>query len=330
MKNFVTVSTAAIPPAGQATEWARAIGERFSERFGGRLFDPATGESFSGQIGYADVGQIQLCRLAAQGHRVENTPGSEASSSRYKLTIQLEGTSEFEQDGLKAKLSPGHWAIYDTARPYLMNAPDAIHVAIATIPKDMMRLSLTERCALVHPLTSHSGAGLALSRYIIDRLQAFELSPELDADASADPIEQDLTTQIRIALQDQVSETRKHLHPRMLRTRIIEYIEQNLADPELTVERIALDLNCSKRYLHTVFDSGTHTLSRYILQLRLMHVCRDLGNLALQQCSITQLAMKWGFVSPGHFSRTFKEMFGVSPRDYRRGTTQTSQPSPLD
>ncbi|MEX3856428.1 helix-turn-helix domain-containing protein [Paraburkholderia sp. BR10923] len=327
MKHFATVCTATVPSDGQASEWSRAIGECFSERFGGGHSYPELGKAFAGKIEYADVGQIQLCRLAAQGHRVENTPGNKVSASRYKLTIQLEGTAEFEQDGLRARLSPGHWAIYDTARPYLMNAPHAIQVAIATIPKELMHLTLTERCALVHPLTSHSGAGLTLSRYIIDRLQALEHSPELATDASAVTVQQELASQIRIALQDQVSETRRHLHPRMLRARIIEYIEQNLSDPDLSVDRIAHDLNCSKRYLHTVFDNESHTLARYILRLRLTHVCRDLANPALQECSITGLAMKWGFVSPGHFSRTFKEAFYVTPRDYRDGIAQSK---PLD
>ncbi|KLU21770.1 hypothetical protein EOS_34105 [Caballeronia mineralivorans PML1(12)] len=324
MTHFVTVSTTTIPPEGQATVWARAIDERFSERFGeaGRL--TAENEPFTGRIGYARIGQIQLCRLVAQGHRVENAPRNRSiHASHYKITIQLEGNSDFEQDGLRARLSPGQWAIYDTARPYLMSAAHSIHVAIATIPKELVRLTLAERCALVRPLTSLSGAGRQLRQYIVDRLNELEISAGCGAVETASSIEWELASQIRVALQDQIAETRKNLHPRMLRARIVEYIEQNLSDPELTVDRIAHDLRCSKRYLHTVFDTEDNTLGRYILQLRLTNVCRTFSNPSLQRCSITELAMRWGFVSPGHFSRTFKESFGITPRDYRASVTQS-------
>jgi AraC-like DNA-binding protein len=324
MTQFVNVSTATIPPEAQAAEWARAIGERFSECFDKQHRRASSGEPFTGRIGYAYIGQIQLCRIVAQGHRVENAPvNSRMHASHYKITLQLEGHSDFEQDGLRARLSPGQWAIYDTARPYLMNASHSIHVAVATIPKELVRLTLAERCALVQPLTSLSGAGRQLRQYIADRLDELEISTGSDTAEAASSIESELASQIRIALHDQVTETRRNLHPRMLRARIVEYIEQNLSDPELTVDRIAHDLHCSKRYLHTVFDTEDNTLGRYILQLRLTNVCRAFGNPSLQRWSITALAMKWGFVSPGHFSRTFKETFGITPRDYRANVAQS-------
>lgn len=324
MTDFVTVSTATIPPEEQATVWARTIDERFSERFGAANRCTTGQEPFAGRIGYARIGQIQLCRLVAQGHRVENAPRSSSiHASHYKITLQLEGHSDFEQDGLRARLSPGQWAIYDTARPYLMNAAHSIHVAIATIPKELVRLTLAERCALVQPLTSLSGTGRQLRQYLVDCLNVLEISAGSDTIETARSIEGELASQIRVALQDQIAGTRRNLHPRMLRARIVEYIEQNLSDPELTVDRIAHDLRCSKRYLHTVFDTEDNTLGRYILQLRLTNVCRAFSNPSLQKCSIIELAMRWGFVSPGHFSRTFKEAFGITPRDYRASVAQS-------
>ncbi|MGF6992075.1 hypothetical protein [Paraburkholderia sp. GAS32] len=102
MTHFVTVSTATIPPEGQAAEWARTISERFSECFDKQRRRTASGEPFTGRIGYARIGQIQLCRLAAQGHQVENAPRSSSiHASHYKITLQLEGHSDFEQDGLR-------------------------------------------------------------------------------------------------------------------------------------------------------------------------------------------------------------------------------------
>jgi AraC-like DNA-binding protein len=35
--------------------------------------------------------------------------------------------------------------------------------------------------------------------------------------------------------------------------------------------------------------------------------------------SISEICFRWGFNGSAHFSRSFKERYGVSPRDYRKG-----------
>ena len=37
----------------------------------------------------------------------------------------------------------------------------------------------------------------------------------------------------------------------------------------------------------------------------------------LQNRSITDIALSWGFSDPSHFGRRFKQAYGMSPRDYR-------------
>jgi AraC-like DNA-binding protein len=35
--------------------------------------------------------------------------------------------------------------------------------------------------------------------------------------------------------------------------------------------------------------------------------------------SISEICFRWGFNGSAHFSRAFKDRYGVSPRDYRKG-----------
>jgi len=43
----------------------------------------------------------------------------------------------------------------------------------------------------------------------------------------------------------------------------------------------------------------------------------DLASAAQRKRSITEIAFSWGFNSSPHFSRLFKERYGISPRRYR-------------
>jgi len=99
--------------------------------------------------------------------------------------------------------------------------------------------------------------------------------------------------------------------------RIDAFVRQHLRDPDLSIDRIAADLRCTKRYLHKIFRGRGETLSQYIRGLRLERCAADLSNPELAGHSITELSYRWGFSDSAHFSRTFKTRFGVPPRSYR-------------
>ncbi|WP_087644995.1 AraC-like ligand-binding domain-containing protein [Caballeronia choica] len=319
MSEMQIVSTSRVDPAAQSAIWSQAL----AERFGGLRIDTYGRSAFAGSIRHCTVGEVQFCRLSAQAHRAANTPRSPGGNRRnYKVAVQLSGHSEFEQDGLKARLGPGDWAIYDTSKPYLMTAPGNVDLAIAVLPQHLVSLHPRERHVLVHALGSRAGAGRMLREFLIDALDTLARAEPPNAS-----LDDKLAHLLQIAIAEHVADAQERPLPTVLRSRIVDFVREHLTDPELSVARIAHGLNCSKRYLHMVFDSEDSTLAKYILQLRLTNICADLGNPALRARSITEVAMKWGFVSPNHFSRTFKEAFGATPREYRAGALQ---PRPID
>ncbi|MDH4393235.1 MAG: helix-turn-helix domain-containing protein [Aquabacterium sp.] len=44
---------------------------------------------------------------------------------------------------------------------------------------------------------------------------------------------------------------------------------------------------------------------------------RDLADVRLAERSVSALAFSWGFNDAAHFSRSFREQFGQSPRAWR-------------
>ncbi|OQA83704.1 MAG: HTH-type transcriptional activator RhaS [Lentisphaerae bacterium ADurb.Bin242] len=57
------------------------------------------------------------------------------------------------------------------------------------------------------------------------------------------------------------------------------------------------------------------TPADYFQRLRLTEACRQI---ARERISLTEIAYRLGFSSSQHFSRVFKQYFGLSPREYRR------------
>lgn len=99
--------------------------------------------------------------------------------------------------------------------------------------------------------------------------------------------------------------------------RIDGFVRRHLHDPDLSIDMIAANLRCTKRYLHKVFSARDETLSPYIRRLRLERCAADLTNPELAGRSITELSYRWGFSDSAYFSRKFKSRYGMPPRVYR-------------
>lgn len=98
-----------------------------------------------------------------------------------------------------------------------------------------------------------------------------------------------------------------------LRLRVKTYIRLHLRDPDLTIERIAGALACSKRYLHMCFADEGLSITEFIWIERLDQCRRELEEDTPSGRTITEVAFSWGFNSSSHFSRLFKKRFGAPP-----------------
>jgi AraC-like DNA-binding protein len=101
--------------------------------------------------------------------------------------------------------------------------------------------------------------------------------------------------------------------------RICQTIETLLSDPDLTLGRVAEADGVSPRYLQKLFASAGHSFSSYLRTRRLERCRLDLTSPICAGLSISEICFRWGFNGSAHFSRAFKDQYGVSPREYRRG-----------
>ena len=103
-----------------------------------------------------------------------------------------------------------------------------------------------------------------------------------------------------------------HLH------RVCQTIETLLSDPELTLEQVAAADGIAPRSLQKLFAAAGQNFSTYLRTRRLERCRLDLTSPMFATLSISEICFRWGFNGSAHFSRAFKDQYGVSPRDYRR------------
>ena len=111
-----------------------------------------------------------------------------------------------------------------------------------------------------------------------------------------------------------------HLH------RVCQTIETMLADPDLTLEQVASADGISARSLQKLFAAAGQNFSTYLRSRRLERCRLDLTSPIFASLSISEICFRWGFNGSAHFSRAFRDRYGVSPRDYRRAQSSAVNP----
>jgi transcriptional regulator GlxA family with amidase domain len=113
---------------------------------------------------------------------------------------------------------------------------------------------------------------------------------------------------------------------RALLLRVLAFIDARLGDADLSPTSIAEAHYISVRSLYTLFETQQATPADWIRQRRLERCRRDLLDPAHADTPVSRIAARWGFASPAHFSRTFRDAYGLTPVEYRSNGHHTATP----
>nr|WP_246363949.1 AraC family transcriptional regulator [Halobacillus locisalis] len=92
------------------------------------------------------------------------------------------------------------------------------------------------------------------------------------------------------------------------------YIFQHLSD-ELSLKDIAKEINVHKGYLSSVFKKEVgEPVSQYINRLRIKEA-KEL--LSITDYSLLDISSMLGYNSQSYFTRVFKQMEGIGPKEFR-------------
>ena len=100
--------------------------------------------------------------------------------------------------------------------------------------------------------------------------------------------------------------------------RILQRMETMLGDPDMSIGALAADAGISPRYLRRLFAAEKLNFAATLKARRLDRCYADLTSPLHAQLGISAIAFRWGFNDAAHFSRSFRDRFGVSPRTHRK------------
>lgn len=273
-----------------------------------------------GQIEFSNLGALQLTEVHSNVQFVRRTPSMIRTDTRDAclVMIQRHGRARVVQDGREARLAPGDFVLYDVTRPYELHFEDRRHEVITVcLPRSELQphvVNLQDLTATTVPGTCTAG-NLLLTMIDTLRRDIDRLHP-----SSAIGVSEGITSIIAAGLRSLPGANVQR--PTQLSVyhvaRVKAYVMDHLRDPELTIGSIAGAMQMSADHLSRLFRCEPVPLSRWIWQQRLDACRRDLCDPRLMQRGIGDIAFSWGFNDATHFSRSFREQFGVSPREWRQ------------
>ena len=272
--------------------------------------------AFNATIEAADLGNIQIAHVATSPIRVRRRRRdiSRMCEAPYLIKFQLEGEALWSQRGRDVHLRPGDFVIASTAEPYMlrMDGPYKMPV-LAVSDASMRRLTPDPDRFLGRRMPGDDVSCGLLSSFVAQVVPRMAALP--------DPMAERVETNILDLLGGVLSAyggSGTHALPKTEQlARIRGFVADNLRNRRLGPTMIAESMGVSTRYIHKLFADESLTLTRYIRAQRTEACRRTLTDPAFSHFSITDIALYWGFYDLSHFTRSFREAYGTTPRQHR-------------
>ncbi|MGV9910394.1 AraC-like ligand-binding domain-containing protein [Streptomyces tendae] len=276
-------------------------------------------EDLSVRIGLGTVGPLRICSARATAVTIRRTErlAREDEEPAVFLGLQVSGTSLVAQNGRECVLGPGEFAFYESIAPYTLLFDEGVDHHFLRFPR--AALALPDR--LLRDTSSTTlGPDNPVARLAFTYFSELAASDELHrTGVHTDAVVEPSVELLRAVLTSQHGNTglAKGRMEATLSLRITRYIRAHLADPDLSAARIAAAHGISVRHLYAVLSAAGISLGDWIRTHRLAECRRELAGPNGRRRTVAATGRRWGFVNPTHFSKVFKQAYGLSPRAWR-------------
>ncbi len=226
------------------------------------------------------------------------------------------GRINLSHQGGSSQANPGDFLITKSLTPFHMicqTDDESVHEVLhVIIPMPVLARFIAREVRTGLVITA-KGRELALAESMFTYL--LENADQSD-EASAQILVEGALSLLNRALNGREigAPTRQTVSDRRLQD-VLRFIEIHISDPKLSIAAVAKGCGISARYLSFLLKLNGATFSNLVWERRLEMAARWIAS--PEPAAISEIAYRAGFKSPAHFSRMFKRVFNMSPREYR-------------
>ncbi|MEW2385237.1 helix-turn-helix domain-containing protein [Micromonospora sp. NPDC047707] len=315
------LDTTAVPPADR---WPYFLD--IAERTAARVdLDSAHVTDFRAVSRSVDLGTVKLSRLRYQSLSAQRTPRliRQADPEVFQVAMVLSGASAISARRRETSMTRSDLTLVDWSRPHRLmhdSARDGREQAssiTAVFPRALLPVPPDRADRLVASrMSGTEGPGALLAQH----LNHLTRHPEQFRDADAPRLAEVTLSLVAMLLAHHLdAEDQLPVDVRQQATfaRIHAFMDRHLGDPDLTPRAVAEAHHISLRTLHRLFEGEEETVAQSIRRRRLERCRKDLLEPVQRPLRVQQIARRWGFTDPAHFSRAFRSAYGMSPAAYR-------------
>lgn len=244
-----------------------------------------------------------------------------SSLDAYMVQLFVSGTLEGDCDGRSISVSPGDIAVFDLARSFSNRVREG-STLIVMLPRERVD-TLTGEASLHGTVLK---AGLPITRLLTDFVISLaQVGPELDP-ADVPAIEEAAVALLGSSLARHAPAPDPML-AQILRRRVLDFIDNNLTDPELGSATLVRRFRVSRAHLYRMFaaDGG---VARMVRDRRLDAAYREFRRPGTARRPITEVALELGFSNSSQFLKAFKSRFDMTPSEARQNSGQPTGADP--
>lgn len=287
------------------------------------------GERFAASVDAHMLGPLMLARTTTIEQRWERSPSLVARDGMDHYMIQLfeEGHMRARHDHGEVEIPEGGLIVFDLAETVTSRTDNFTNLSLI-LPRQMVSGILKQPDGQHMRALSGEEPMVALLRDHLLSLKRLAARMTVAQAAETAPATAGLVAAcLNGSVEDiPTGETRPTLRDALLIRRSREYIDANLSAPDLAPDMIARAVGVSRAHLYRLFQPQGG-VSNYIRDRRLRCALLTLGDPSQRDRPIYDIALDYGFTSNPVFTRSFRQRYGVTPRDVRHGGAVANQNS---
>jgi AraC-like DNA-binding protein len=256
------------------------------------------------------AGRSRLLRDTAEIARDSRDP--------FALFVALRGAKYLSQFGRSQQIRPGSYSLLCASEPTVQEKRQSgtSDTVCFVMPREFIDRRIVNGEGLcLRPYEAGKGLHhLAFETVVAFQKDAWEMANE-EFERSARLLGE-LVLLATGGPVDVISNERSVRASNLARAKRI--MRQRLSDSTLSLADVAQQMGLTLNYLHKLFRDDGRTMWEYLKAERLQRARELLDLASVRNVTITDVSLQCGFADTAHFSKSFKRVFGVSPREARR------------